>query len=117
MMYRKYIAGFVNPRENLFIPNRLTDHKGNATQIIRQKNWWDDWRADVIMRREAPDYLIFRKGFIQIGNGDDKLIIVSSDQFRKGESYIWRSISKSLTESDFNIVSQYRVIQISPPKF
>ena len=117
MRYRKYIAGFVNPRENLFIPNYLTDHKDNAVQIIRQRNWWDDWQSDIIMRREAPDYLIFRKGFIQIGNGDSQLIIVSTTQYRKGESYIWRSISKSLTEADFNVVSQYKVIQISPPKF
>lgn len=116
-MYRKYVVGFVNPRENCFYPNILTDHQGNATEIIRKKDWWDEWQKDIIMRREAPDYLIFRKGFIQIGNGDSKIIIVSSTQFRKGESYVWRSISKSLTEHDFNIVSQYRLIQISPPKF
>lgn len=114
-----YVVGFINPSENKFYPNILTNHKGNAEQIIIQKGWYDEWRNDNIMRREAPDFLLFRKGFIQIGNSDRRMIIVSSEYYFRSsqESYLWRAIGKSLDREQYELVSQYYILHIDPPRF
>lgn len=115
----RYLAGFIDPANNEFFPNILTDHKGNAEGIISSKNWNDIWKNDYMTKREAPDFLIFRKGFIQIGNSNQKVIVISKDFYAYDLEYskVWRAIRKSLTDSQFDCVRRYKIIPIMSPRF
>ncbi len=115
----RYLAGFIDPATNVFFPNILTDHKGNAEKIIESKNWKDIWSNDFITQKEASDFLIFRKGFIQIGNSDQRVIVISKDFYANDIEYsnVWKTIRKTLTESQFECVTNYKIIPIMTPQF
>ncbi len=115
-MKSRYLAGFIAPVTKKYFPNILTDHRGNAEKIIKERGWYVDWQNDNVMHRDSIDFLIFRKRFIQIGSCNDKKIIASN-------YYDLLQIKKIIYSTDFEDkqyleeLLKYTIILIMPPKF
>lgn len=117
----KYPRGFIDPRKNYFHKNILAGgHRKNAARIIEEKGWTKEWEEDKITCDEAPDFLVFRKGFIQIGSGNENVIIISRKLYSWDLNYtgVWKTIHKSLDLEQITSMHRlYKIMPINEPKF
>ena len=116
----KYPRGFIDPHRQHFYSNGGKSHRKNAEEVIEKRGWKSEWEKDTITCNEAPDFLIFRKGFIQIGSGNSNIIAVSDQLYGVDfhNTRIWRAIRKSLTvEEAVAVDKEYIIIKMTTPKF
>ena len=116
-MKLRYLAGYVDPEKNKYYPSVLTNHKGNAEQIIRDRGWYDYWKNDPVTCKEAPDYLMFRRGFIQIGNCNNKQLL-GYDKFYQNSYKVWEILYRTFSkESELELLKTYKFLSIMFPKY
>lgn len=109
-----YITGFVDIRYHVFYENRITSHDKNAQNIIETRNWSKEFSEDPIQSITPSDFLIFRKGFAQIGCSGQRTILASLELYKNdtNHSKIWKSIYKALTEQQLDSIITYKLFLI-----
>ncbi|MBP3596259.1 MAG: hypothetical protein J6J60_02505 [Clostridia bacterium] len=110
-----YITGFVDVRKQIFYKNQTPSHDKNARRIIDLKNWTQDFFSDPDSYMSPSDFLIFRKGFAQIGSSGQKIIIVCNTLYQSdtNNSTVWKAIIKSLTHEEMENVMNYKILKIN----
>lgn len=110
-----YITGFVDIRKQIFYRNQITSHEKNAQKIIDLKNWREEFFKDSVSNITPSDFLIFRKGFAQIGCGGQKTILVCNKLYQSdtNNSKIWKAIIKSLSAEELENVISYKILKIN----
>lgn len=112
------LSGFIDSRHHFFYQKSLvkynlrdTLHETFAWTIIEERGWKSDYTENYYSH-SCVDYLVYKHGFFQIGNCNEKVIVTDN----KDESYIWRAIAKSLTPEQFEEICRYKLYRTLPPR-
>ena len=113
-----FISGFADIRYREWFKNLEPNHEVNAIRIIESKGWLDEYRNDPIHSITACDFLIFRKGFAQIGSSGQENIMVSAELYKYdiNHSKIWKALWKALDKEELNVLYKYKILYMLPPR-
>lgn len=110
-----YITGFVDVRKHVFYKNQFPSHDKNARKIIEHSNWTEEFFNDPNSNITPSDFLVFRKGFAQIGCSGQRTILVCNTLYKTdtNNSKVWKAILKSLTSEEAENVINYKLFKIN----
>lgn len=110
-----YITGFVDVRKHVFYKNQFPSHDKNARKIIEHSNWTEEFFNDPNSNITPSDFLVFRKGFAQIGCSGQRTILVCNTLYKTdtNNSKVWKAILKSLTSEEAEDVINYKLFKIN----
>lgn len=110
----RYITGFIDIRYHIFYENTIPAHEKNACKIIDCRGWFKEYSTDPIRNILPSDFLIFRKGFAQVGGSSQKVILVSQELYKNdtNNSKIWKAIYKALNKEQLDSIVKYKIYMI-----